>query len=294
MARLFEVSIGTENIRRRWLETREPTLTTVFLDFHALEVGGRTIELYSVPGGEIADGIAVWLPAERAVFIGNLFGALYGMPPDLTTIRGDHLRSARQFVASVDRVLDLEPELLIPGHDEPVVGRDRIRGDLTRLRDAVQYIHDETVRGMNDGKDLWTLMAEIALPTELEPVAQGRGPVRWYVRAVWEEYVGWFRAESTTELYATPPKAIWAELAELAGGPDGLADRAAGHVSAGRPVEALDFTDIALSVDPRHRVAREARIAALEILLERTGGDPWDEIRWLETELAIARAERDA
>lgn len=289
MTRLFDVSIGAENIRRRWNETPEPVLTTVFSESHAFEVGGRRFELYSVPGGEITDGIAVWLPAERTVFIGNLFGALYGMLPHLSTIRGDHLRSARLFVSSVDRILDLEPERLITGHHPPVEGAQQIREDLVHIRDATQYIHDETVKGMNDGKDLWTLMAEIELPAELEPAPQGRGPVRWYVRAVWEEYVGWFRAESTTELYAVPPRAIWGELAELAGGPSVLAARAAAHVAAGEPVEALHFTDIALSIDPDHREAREAQIAALEILLERTGGDPWDEIRWLEGEIERAR-----
>jgi len=229
----------------------------------------------------------VWLPAERTVIIGNLFGALYGMLPHLTTIRGDHLRSARAFVESVNFILDLEPELLVPGHDDPVVGNEKIRSDLVRIRDAVQFIHDETVKGMNDGKDLWTLMAEIELPPELRPVAQGRGPVRWYVRAVWEEYVGWFKAESTTELYATPPRAIWNELAEMAGGPDRLAARAAAHVAGGRPVEALHFTDIALEVAPENDAARAAKTAALEILLERTEGEAWDEIRWLETELAL-------
>jgi alkyl sulfatase BDS1-like metallo-beta-lactamase superfamily hydrolase len=189
----------------------------------------------------------------------------------------------------VDRVLDLGPELLITGHDEPIVGAERIRADLGKVRGAVQYIHDETIKGMNEGKDLFTLMSEIALPAELEP-ASGRGPVWWYVRAVWHEYSDWFRLESTTELYGVPPRAIWRELAELAGGPDALAERAAAHVAAGRPVEAIHFTDIALSVDPRHREAREAQIAALEQLVERNRGTTYDDLAWLEGELALAHA----
>ena len=109
--------------------------------------------------------------------------------------------------------------------------------------------------------------------------------MHWYVRAIWEEHAGWFRLEGTTELYEVSPAAIWPELAELAGGPDALAERAAAHVAEGRPVEAMHFVEIALAAEPRDRAAREAQIAALEQLIERTGGKTYDELAWLEGEL---------
>ena len=46
-------------------------------------------------------------------------------------------------------------------------------------------MHDETVKGMNAGKDVHTLMAEIELPPELD-VGQGYGKVSWSLRAIWE------------------------------------------------------------------------------------------------------------
>ena len=49
---------------------------------------------------------------------------------------------------------------------------------------------------MNAHRDLHTLMREIRLPEHLAP-QPGRGPVHWYVRAVWEEYSGWFMLIST-------------------------------------------------------------------------------------------------
>ena len=57
---------------------------------------------------------------------------------------------------------------------------------------------------MNAGTDLWTLMGQVTLPPELD-IPQGHGKVPWIVRAIWEEHVGWFRYESTTELYDVPP-----------------------------------------------------------------------------------------
>jgi glyoxylase-like metal-dependent hydrolase (beta-lactamase superfamily II) len=275
--------------RHAYFETPEPKVTTLLSDSYAFELGGRRFELYSVPGGETKDCLAVWLPGDRTVFTMNLLGALFPQIPHLSTIRGDRLRSARLYIESVDRILALEPELLITGHDVPIDGAERIRFELTRLRDGVQYIHDETVKGMNKGKDMSTLMREIELPDRLE-VGPNRGPLPWSVRAVWEEYTGWFRFESATELYPVPAREIWSELAELAGGPDVLAERAAAHVAAGYPVRALHFTDIALSVDPQHRGVREAQIAALEALIDETGGDYFDLLAYLESELIDARA----
>jgi alkyl sulfatase BDS1-like metallo-beta-lactamase superfamily hydrolase len=271
--------------------TRPPApdarITTFVDDRHGFELGDRRFELLSAPGGETPDSLFVWLPDERTVFTGNHAGALYLSMPNLTTIRGDRLRSARKFLLDVDRLLALEPELLVTGHDEPIRGAERIRTDLVRIRDAVQYVHDETVRGMNEGRTVHELMREIELPPELELEA-GRAPTAWCVRAVWEEYAGWFRFESPTELYGVAPREVWPEICELVGA-DALAARAETRIAAGEPVEALHLAEVALAGDPGNEQARAVRVAALEQLIERTGGRTFDELSYLESELERAR-----
>lgn len=264
--------------------TRDPENLTLFAENHSFSVGGRDFELFSTQHGETLDALVVWLPRERTLFIGNLFGAIYGALPNFYTARGDRDRSIPGMLDTIDMILRLDPQLLITGHDEPIAGA-QIARDLTHLRDAIRYIHDETVRGMNALKDLPTLMAEIRLPPELQTVP-GRGPVSWYVRAIWEEYTGWFRQESTTELYATPARAIWPELAEMAGGADALAARAQRHVEAGEPVKALHFAEIALEAAPTHAGALKANLTALERLVEDGKGLLFDELGWLESEIA--------
>ena len=74
-------------------------------------------------------------------------------------------------------------------------------------------MHDRTLEGFNAGTDVWTLMREIELPPELR-VGQGYGKVAWAVRTFWEEYVGWFKLQSTTELYPDPAPAALAELVD--------------------------------------------------------------------------------
>jgi alkyl sulfatase BDS1-like metallo-beta-lactamase superfamily hydrolase len=261
-----------------------PTLT--FDDRHSFELGGLRFELIATPGGETTDSMVIWLPQHRICFTGNLFSALFGHFPNLVTIRGDRYRDPLRFIESLDRVLDLEPELLLVGHHGPVEGRDLIRAELLRLRGAVEYVHDETVRGMNAGEDVHTLMDRIALPRDLE-VGEGYGKVSWSVRAIWENYAGWFHHGSTTELYAVPPCRVHPDLVELAGGADAVAKRAAEKLAAGAPLEAIHLAEVALAAQPLHREALGVSLAAHE-QLEAASVNFWL-TSWLRKQAALLR-----
>ncbi|SPM32719.1 Alkyl sulfatase BDS1 and related hydrolases, metallo-beta-lactamase superfamily [Mycobacterium rhizamassiliense] len=261
----------------------EPVLTASFIDSHAFELGGRAVELYATPGGETTDALVVWLPEHRTVFIGNLMGPFFGHVPNLYTLRGDKIRSAMTFMHSVDRVIALSPETLINGHDV-FRGADQILTTMTKVRDAAAYLRDRTIDGMNSGADLWALMRDVTLPPELA-LPQVHGKVAWIVRAIWEEHVGWFRYESTTELYDTPPSAVWSDVVDLVGGTAPLVERAAGHVEAGRPLQALHLIDMVLAHAPADADALAVKRQALERLLADSGRENHSEVQWLEQEL---------
>ena len=267
----------------------EPVVTTTFLDSHTFTLGGRRFELLATPGGETTDSLVVWLPEDRTLFTGNLMGPLFGHVPNLYTIRGDKYRSGLAYAHSLDRVLALEPEVLITGHGEPVRGAKQIQRSVRQVRDATTYVRDRTIEGMNAGADLWTLMREISLPPELD-VPQGHGKVPWMVRATWEEHVGWFRFDSTTELYDVPPSAVWQELTELAGGTAVLTDRASAHLDAGRPLHALHLTDMVLVQDPTAAEALAVKVRALGQLLDASQRENFSEVRWLEAEIRDTQA----
>jgi len=267
----------------------EPVLSTSFIDSHAFELGGRKFELYSTPGGETTDALAVWMPEHRTVFIGNLMGPFFGHVPNLYTLRGDKIRSAMAFIHSVDRVIALAPETLFNGHDV-FRGGDKIQTTMTRVRDATAYLRDRTIDGMNSGVDLWTLMHDVTLPSRLA-LPQVHGKVPWIVRAVWEEHVGWFRYESTTELYDVPPSSVWADIIELAGGTTALIERASTHVQAGQPLQALHLTDMVLAQSPDDPDARTVRRSALQQLLDASGRENHSEVQWIEQEIKRTTSE---
>lgn len=274
--------------KNRHVQAR-PRPTVTFADRYDFALGGVRFELLATPGGETTDSLCVWLPQQRVALVGNVFSALFGHFPNLVTLRGDRYRFALPFIEAVERVRALEPELLLTGHFEPIRGAALIRAELERLRDAVRFVHDATVRGMNEGRDVYTLMREIQLPPALE-VGQGYGCVAWSVRAIWEGYAGWFHQRSTTELYPVPVSDVYADVVELAGGPAAVAARARARLAGGDAVAAIHLAEMALAAAPDARPALEAYLAAHEQLLAERGGINFWETGWLRHQIARTTA----
>lgn len=246
-----------------------PTPDISFDGRFTFRLGDLRVELIGVRGAETNDSLVLWLPDQRIAFVGNLFGCLFGHFPNLVTVRGDRYRDALTCAAAFELVRDLRPALLLPGHHGPIEGEDLIRSEVERLRDATLWVHDETVKGMNAGKDLHTLLAEVRLPPPLE-VGEGYGMVRWSVQAIWEHYAGWFHHESTTELYPVPRRAIHGDLVELAGGAAAIVERARAKLAAGRPEEAIHLLDIVLSEPAPPAAAFEVAIAVHRALAKES------------------------
>lgn len=256
-----------------------PVADIVFDDHHSLAVGDTRFELYSTPGGETVDSCVIWLPQHRILFSGNVFGPLFPHFPNFNTIRGDKYRWFEPYLDALNRVRALAPELLITGHFEPVVGKALIRACLDRLEAAVDFVHRETLKGMNGGKDIWTLMREVRLPEALH-VGEGYGKVSWAVRTFWESYMGWFKAEATSELYPTQPRHVYPDLVEMAG-IDAVVSRGRSRLVAGDPEAALLLGEAALAADPDHREALQLARDTHEALLERSGATNFWETGWL-------------
>jgi alkyl sulfatase BDS1-like metallo-beta-lactamase superfamily hydrolase len=250
----------------------EPTI--LFDDRYEFTLGGMKFELYHTPG-ETPDHLTVWVPKYRAAFIGDNY---YTSFPNMYTLRGTQPRPALDYINSLNKVLALRPEIVIPSHGAAIHGNAEITERLTRYRDAIQYVHDAVVAGMNNGKDVFTLMRQIKLPANLE-VGESYGRLTWSIRGIYEGYAGWFDGNPAT-MYETPASSAFPDLVKLAGGPDRVAQLAAERVASGELVEALHLTDAALSVDPGHSKALEVRLQALQKLRQQSHNS--NESGWLD------------
>jgi len=172
---------------------------------------GRVFELWSLPGAEGSDNLLLWLPEEKILLSGDFFGPQFPQFPNIFTMRGEKVRRPIEYIESLNTVIGFAPELILPSHLGPIEGAERIMADLTRIRDAVQWVHDQTVAGMNAGKTLSEVMADVRLPSDLA-LSQRHGKVSWAVKSIWEYYATWFHFDRTSELYGTPQTAVLEDL----------------------------------------------------------------------------------
>jgi alkyl sulfatase BDS1-like metallo-beta-lactamase superfamily hydrolase len=246
-----------------------------------LDVGNVRVEIYHTPG-ETPDHLTVWIPKLKAALIGDNF---YESFPNMYTLRGTRPRWPLEYINSLDKVLSLEPEIVIPSHGPAIVGKDEVKRHLIKMRDAIIYVHDAVLIGMNSGKDVRTLMAEIKLPAQLD-VGESYGKVAWSVRGIYEGYAGWFNGDPT-EMFAEGRGSVSPELVTLAGGPKMIADAAMKLIEQGKFVEALHMTSIGIEGAPGNKDVLRARVAAFEALIR--GSTNRNELGWLNQGLVEAK-----
>jgi alkyl sulfatase BDS1-like metallo-beta-lactamase superfamily hydrolase len=169
-------------------------------------------------------------------------------------------------VNSLNKVMALNPEILIPSHGEPIYGAPDIQTALTQYRDAILYVHDAVVQGMNAGKSVDALVAEISLPKELQ-ISEIYGRVDWSVRGIYLGYAGWFDGNPSTMLGINALKSA-SELVALAGGVDKVTDRAKSLFEEGKFNQALSLADIALTNQPENKVAHSIKVKIFKTELE--------------------------
>jgi alkyl sulfatase BDS1-like metallo-beta-lactamase superfamily hydrolase len=283
------------------LEFDRDTQPSLLLPTHTFDgkrmeitVAGVDIVLVHAPG-ESPDEIFVWLPAKRVLLPADNY---YKSFPNLYAIRGTSYRDVMDWVRSLDAMRDLRPEFLIPAHTRPVVGAELIGALLTDYRDAIQFVHDQTIRNMNLGLTPDEIVERVRLPRHLavKPHLQEYyGRVDWSVRAIYVGYLGWFGGNAT-DLGNMSPSEHGERLAALAGGVDALQARASDAFDTGDHQWALVLADALLALDSKDEIGRTVRIGALRGLAENmvsANGRNYYLTQALEAEGAIAIEARD-
>jgi len=239
----------------------------------------------ALPGAEGADNLVLWLPDKKILFAGDFFGPLFPQFPNIFTMRGEKIRKPVEYIQSLETIIALDPDLIVPSHREPISQKGFIREGLVKMRDAVTYVHKAVIDGMNAGKTMEQLMEEIALPPELT-LTQQHGRVSWAVKSIWEYYATWFHFDKTTELYPVRAETVYGDIAQLAG-EGALTERAQSYLEAKSPLKALHLLAIVLESEPDNKAALQAKSEALEQLLVRaksTHNNAY-EIYWLNSQI---------
>lgn len=125
-----------------------------------LNLDGIEVHLVGAPG-ETDDQLFVWLPQFKVLCSGDNY---YHSWPNLYAIRGGQYRDISQWVSSLDAMLAYDAGHLLPGHTRAISGKEAVRENLTNYRDAIQYILEETLKGMNKRMTIAQLVDTVKLP----------------------------------------------------------------------------------------------------------------------------------
>ena len=188
-----------------------------------IDVGGESFELFH-DRGETDDATWVWSPARRILFAGDMFiwaSPNCGNPQKVQ-------RYPRDWAAAFRKMEALEPDILLPGHGLPIVGRDRVRQALSEGAELLETLIEQTLGLMNDGARLDDIVETVRAPEHLLARPYLR-PIydepQFVVRNIWRLYGGWYDGDPS-HLKPAPAARLAAELASLAGGAGRLAERA--------------------------------------------------------------------
>jgi alkyl sulfatase BDS1-like metallo-beta-lactamase superfamily hydrolase len=233
-------------------------------DILKVNIAGIDLELIHAPG-ETDDQIVVWVPDKKVLIAADNF---YKSFPNLYTIRGTRYRDVLAWARSLDKMRSLNAEYLVPCHSQPVYGKDKIYATLTDYRDAIQFVHDQTIRGINKGLTPDELSETVKLPRHLAEkpyLKEYYGTVAWSVRNIYNGYLGWFGGNST-DLNPLPLKERAERFAKLAGGEKALLEHAIKAGAASDHQWVLELTDVLLLLEPDMREAIDLKASSLRRL----------------------------
>jgi glyoxylase-like metal-dependent hydrolase (beta-lactamase superfamily II) len=167
----------------------KPTLpTSTFSGRLHLDVGGRQVMLFEVGPAHTSGDLIAFLPDARIVFAGDIL--FHGTTPVLWD------GSSRNWVKACERILELKPETVLPGHG-PITGPDGVDA----VRKYWQFLRSAVRRHFENGRPPTETAVYIAQSDEYlrQPFAKWDGQERIVinVHAIYRRLLGKKRRVST-------------------------------------------------------------------------------------------------
>jgi len=231
-------------------------------------VDGVRIVFQMTPGTESPAEMNFFFPAARALCLAE--NATHNLH-NLLTLRGAQVRDSRIWSRYLGEAMELfldHTDVAFASHHWPTWGADSIRVYLTEQRDLYGYLHDQTLRRMNQGYTGAEIAEMIEVPPRLDAAWHTHGyygSVSHNVQAIYQRYLGWYDG-NPAHLWRHPPEAAGQRYARLAGGADQLAARAREFLDDGDLRFAAELASHAVFADAGSSAAKDVLAQALQQL----------------------------
>jgi alkyl sulfatase BDS1-like metallo-beta-lactamase superfamily hydrolase len=221
-------------------------------------IDGVEIEFQMAPGTEAPAEMHFYFPRFRALCMAE--NATHNLH-NLLTLRGALVRDPHAWsgylTEAIDKFAD-RTDVVFASHHWPTWGRERVVEFLSLQRDLYAYLHDQTLRLLNQGHTGAEIAEMFQMPTALDKAWHTHGyygSVSHNVKAVYQRYMGWFDG-NPARLWPHPPEALATRYVEALGGIDRVVELAQQAFDSGDFRWAATLLDHAVFTDDTHAGAR--------------------------------------
>ena len=229
-------------------------------------IDGVEIEFQMAPGTEAPAEMHFYFPRFRALCMAE--NATHNLH-NLLTLRGALVRDPHAWSGYLTEAIDTfadRADVVFASHHWPTWGQENIVKFLSLQRDLYAYLHDQTLRLLNQGYTGVEIAEMFQMPTALEQAWHTHGyygSVSHNVKAVYQRYMGWFDG-NPGRLWPHPPEALAPRYVEALGGIDRVVELARAAFDSGDFRWAATLLDHAIFTDSEHAGARELYADTLE------------------------------
>ncbi|MCA2254324.1 alkyl/aryl-sulfatase [Mycobacterium intracellulare] len=240
-------------------------------------IDGVEIEFQMAPGTEAPAEMHFYFPRFRALCMAE--NATHNLH-NLLTLRGAVVRDPHAWSGYLTEAIDAfadRADVVFASHHWPTWGRDSIVEFLSLQRDLYAYLHDQTLRLLNQGYTGVEIAEMFQMPPALERAWHTHGyygSVSHNVKAVYQRYMGWFDG-NPARLWPHPPEALAPRYVEAMGGIDRVVDLSQKAFDSGDYRWAATLLDHAVFTDSAHAGARALYSDTLEQLAYGAENATW-------------------
>lgn len=229
-----------------------------------MTIDGLTLVFQLTPGTEAPAEMNFYMPAQRAVFMAENANATMH---NVLTPRGALVRDAKawaDYLTEAIRLFAGKSDVLFAAHGIPRFGQAELTDFLKKHRDAYKYLHDQSVRLMNQGLTGPEIAQRIALPDVLAQQWYNRGyygTMSFNSRAVYQRYMGWYDGNPAS-LDPLPPELAAQRYVTALGGTAATIAKADAAAASGDVRFAVMLLNHVVFAEPANEGARK-KLAAL-------------------------------
>ncbi|MET0188173.1 MAG: alkyl sulfatase dimerization domain-containing protein [Pseudonocardia sediminis] len=228
-------------------------------------IDGVRVVFQVTPGTEAPAEMNFFFPDKRALCMAeNATHTLH----QILTLRGAEVRDARawsRYLGEAVRMFGADTDVVFASHHWPTWGTERITTFLTQQRDTYAYLHDQTLRRMNQGEIGTEIAEDFTLPPALDSAWSTRGYYGSFshnVKAVYQRYLGWYDG-NPAHLWTLPPEQEATRYVAFMGGAARVLEQARATFEAGDLRWTATVVSHVVFADPTDADARELLAATL-------------------------------